>query len=192
MHASKHAKLLGLALTALLVAACDNGSDDPSPPPPDESHYLVFNINDPGVSGAETGAYIFVKPNSGKSVKTVSYELAVPSGSPWNGAMVGWVDGGWGADWNNLTKDGAFYAYSGAISNIADNGTNGFGLKLAVGGGATGTDASNGTIWVDNVVITYTDDTTQTYDFDDGQVPTAFGTKSDNSAATLSLSIGTP
>jgi len=34
MHASKYAKVLGMALTALLVVACDNGDDDPQPPPP--------------------------------------------------------------------------------------------------------------------------------------------------------------
>jgi hypothetical protein len=192
MHASK---ILGIALATLLVAACDNGSNEPPPPPPPgESHYLIVNVDDPGVAGAETGDYLFVKPNGGKSVKSVSFDIAVPSGSPWNGIMVGQVDGGWSAGWNNSTKDGAFHTYGYALSNLADDGTNGFGFKLAVGGGATGTDASNGSVWVDNVVLTYSDDSTQTYDFDDGVVPGAFATKTDNSAgtATLSLSIGTP
>lgn len=57
MHASKHAKFLSLGLTALMVIACDNGSDDPPPPPPPGDVNLLEGFSDMDASYAANSMY---------------------------------------------------------------------------------------------------------------------------------------
>jgi hypothetical protein len=187
MHASKFAKVVGLALTTLLVAACDNGSDDPTPPPANK--VLKIAVNDNPTSG-KTQDRFFVKPDADKNAKSISLKVLIPTGSKFIGSMTGLVDGGWevGA-WTNITPGSTWLTWSHTFTGtVAADGVSSFGFMLS--GGDNAVDCSTGCdFYVDDVVLTYQDDTTATWDFQDGNVPAVVGTKSDNSAATLTPSV---